>query len=136
MYKLTSFSTAVNMAAISSLRSLGGTIGVAVGNIVLSSRVWSRLTPTLTPAEVKLVVQTPEKIVDLSHDQIRFVRETFGKGFNFNTRITLYFAIIAFVVCLGCFVRKPVQLKEMDDLETQAKQLLDKQALDRVGEQG
>ena len=124
------------MAAISSLRSLGGTIGVAVGNIVLSTKVWNRLTPTLSPAQVKLVVQAPEKIVDLAPDQIRFVRETFGKGFSFNTRLTLYFAIAAFVICLGCFVRKPVQLKELDDIETQAKQLLDKQALDRVGEQG
>lgn len=125
-------SIAVNMAAISSLRSLGGTIG----NIVLSSRVWNHLSPTLNPAEVRLVIQTPEKIPTLTPDQINFVREAFGKGFNFNTRIILYFAIVAFVSCLGCFVRNPLQLREVDDADTIAKALLDKQALDREAEAG
>lgn len=124
------------MAAISSLRSLGGTIGIAIGNIVLSSRVWNRLGPTLNPAEVQLVIQTPEKIPTLTPDQIAFVREAFGKGFNFNTRITLYFALVAFVVCLGCYVKNPLQLREVDEADTKAKALLDKQALDRQAEAG
>ena len=124
------------MAAISTLRSLGGTIGIAIGNIVLSSRVWNHLSPTLNPAEVRLVIQTPEKIPTLTPDQVNFVRNAFGKGFNFNTRIILCFAIMAFVSCLGCFVRKPLQLREVDDAETKAKALLDKQALDRETEAG
>ncbi len=124
------------MAAISSLRSLGGTIGIAIGNIVLSSRVWDHLSPTLNPAEVQLVVQTPEKIPTLTPDQINFVRDAFGKGFNFNTKITLYFALVAFVFCLGCYVRKPMQLREMDDADTKAKALLDKQALDSEAQAG
>ena len=127
---------AVNMAAISTLRSFGGTIGIAIGNIVLSSRVWNHLAPTLSPDEVQLVLQTPEKIPTLTLDQISFVREEFGRGFNFNTRIILYFALVAFVSCLGCYVRKPLQLREVDDAETKAKALLDKQALDREAEAG
>ena len=127
---------AVNMAAISTLRSFGGTIGIAIGNIVLSSRVWNHLAPTLSPDEVQLVLQTPEKIPTLTLEQISFVREAFGKGFNFNTRIILYFALVAFVSCLGCYVRKPLQLREFDDAETKAKALLDKQALDREAEAG
>ena len=129
-------SIAVNMAAISSLRSLGGTIGIAIGNIVLSTRVWDHLSPTLNPAEVRLVIQTPEKIPTLTPDKINFVRETFGQGFNFNTKIILYFALVAFVFCLGCYVRNPLQLREVDDAETKAKALLDKQALDREAEAG
>ena len=124
------------MAAVSSLRSLGGTIGIAIGNIVLSSHVWNHLSPTLNPAEVHLVVQTPEKIPTLTPDQIDFVRQAFGKGFNFNTKIILYFSLVAFVSCLGCYVRNPLQLKELDDAETLAKALLDKQALDREAEAG
>ena len=124
------------MAAISTLRSFGGTIGIAIGNIVLSSRVWNHLAPTLNPDEVRLVIQTPEKIPTLTPDQISFVREAFGKGFNFNTRIILYFALVAFIFCLGCYVRKPLQLREVDDAETKAKALLDKQALDREAEAG
>ena len=124
------------MAAISSLRSLGGAIGLALGNIVLSNRVWNRLSPTLSPQTVALVIQTPEKIPTLPTEEIIFVRETFGKGFNFNTRITLYFALVAFVFSLGCFVRKPRGLKEVDEAETKAKALLDKRALDGAAEAG
>ena len=125
------------MAAISSLRSLGGTIGLAIGNIVLSSKVWNHLTPTLTPQEAVLVVQAPEKIPSLTPpEKVVFVRDAFGKGFNFNTKVTLYFAIVAFVFCLGCFVKNPIQLKELDDKETKAKQILDKRALDGLQEGG
>ncbi|CAD6569077.1 MAG: hypothetical protein ASARMPRED_002393 [Alectoria sarmentosa] len=134
--ELSHFDHSVNMAAISSLRSLGGTIGIAIGNIVLSSRVWNHLSPTLNPAEVRLVIQTPEKIPTLTPDQINFVREAFGEGFNFNTRIILYFSLVAFVFCLGCFVKNPLQLREVDDAETKAKAFLDKQALDREAEAG
>jgi hypothetical protein len=124
------------MAAISSLRSLGGTIGLAIGNIVLSSRVWNKLSPILSPDQVTLVIQSPEKITQFKPDQIRFVRETFGLGFNFNTKVTLFFAIAAFVACLGCFVRHPMQIRDMDEADTKAKALLDKQALDKAAEGG
>ncbi|KAI5242308.1 hypothetical protein E4T42_07732 [Aureobasidium subglaciale] len=118
---------AVSAAAISSLRSLGGTIGISIGNIILSNQVWSKLAKELSKEQISQIRDSHFSLTTLTSEQITKVRATFGTGFDRNTRITMYFGIAAFVFSIGCFVRNPLEIRQLDEKEDAEKRQLDRE---------
>ena len=121
------------MAAVSSLRTLGGTIGIAIGSIVLSSQVYSRLGDIISPEQAMELLQSTDVIAQFTPAQITAVRTSFGSGYNFDFRLIMYFSDAALLVSLGCFVRHPLQIRDVDEKETRLKALLDAQAREKAG---
>jgi len=71
----------VVIGAVTQVRVLGGTIGLAISTTILNSFVKSELRKELTGAQVAEVGQSLSAITKLTSEQQRFVRETFGRGY-------------------------------------------------------
>ena len=116
------------MSAVSALRSLGGAISVSIGNIIINAGVINKLVDDLSEQQLLAVISTPNNLDGFTPSQVALVQRTSGDAFDLNTKINIAICIAAFVVSLGCFVRHPVNLREVDAQETKAKAELDEKA--------
>ena len=98
---------AVTMGAITQVRVLGGVVGIAIAQVVLSSTIRTELPSILTPEQVSELLESAASIANLSPTQAQEVREVYGHAFNIQTRLVMYFAIASLVVCLLAFRRHP-----------------------------
>lgn len=117
----------VNMAAVSQIRTLGGVIGVAIGDVILSARVWSKLGGILDPQQVAALQVSTDNLLHFTSQEISSTRQLFGAGYNFEIRVTMYITIACFLVSLGCYVRHPIEIKDLEVMEIKAKELVQEQ---------
>ena len=95
------------MGAITQTRVLGGVVGIAIAQVVLSSAVRTDLPAILTPDQVDTLLQSAASISKLAPKQIHQVQKVCGHAFNKQTRQVMYFAIASLVVSLAAFRRHP-----------------------------
>lgn len=118
---------AVNMAAVSQIRTLGGVIGVAIGDVILSARVWSKLGGILDPQQVAALQVSTDNLLHFTPQEVSSTRQLFGAGYNFEIRVTMYITIACFLVSLGCYVRHPLEVQDLEVMEIRAKELVQEQ---------
>lgn len=107
------------MGAITQVRVLGGVIGIAICQAVLSSHVKNELVDVLDPNQLAALLRSAIEIAILNPVQITATREAYGRGFNIQTRIMMYFAAASFIISLASFKRHPSEIgeKETEDID-------------------
>ncbi|KAI4101558.1 MAG: hypothetical protein L6R37_004884 [Teloschistes peruensis] len=123
---------AVTMGAITQVRVLGGVIGIAIAQVVVSSTIRSDLASILNPTQLDSLLQSTASITALSPAQAADVRRVYGHAFNLQTRMVMYFAIASLVVCLLGFRRHPKSFAETGKkgMEAEGVERVDPQASD------
>ena len=91
------------------MRSLGGSLGLAIGVIVFNSqlRASKALTKTLTPDEMASVLRSPLTIGQLEPQQQALVSKAYAKAFTQEMQMATYVAAVSFVLSLCTFQRHP-----------------------------
>lgn len=120
------------MGAITQVRVLGGVIGIAIAQVVVSSTIRSDLASILNPTQLDSLLQSTASITALSPAQAADVRRVYGHAFNLQTRMVMYFAIASLVVCLLGFRRHPKSFAETGKkgMEAEGVERVDPQASD------
>ncbi|KAJ5260470.1 hypothetical protein N7478_012075 [Penicillium angulare] len=116
--EITLFDHAINMGAVTQSRLIGSLIGVGFGEIVLQSRLWTRLSTILTPEELGLIRQSMSNASKLSPYKHAAVQNEFGKDCNLIFRICMYISIGCLLATLLCYKRKPISIKELEKTES------------------
>ncbi|KAK8060029.1 MFS multidrug transporter [Apiospora saccharicola] len=83
---------AVTMGAITQIRVLGGTVGLAISATILNNHLASYLPPLLTPSEMQQVAQALSFVNSLPDATQEAVRQVFTDGYNSQMRVMLYFS--------------------------------------------
>jgi hypothetical protein len=99
----------VTLGAITQVRVLGGIVGTAICQAALNRLVRFEFGDILSAEQMTKLLQSAAAIRDLNVDQISAVQHTYGKGFNSQSRMLMYFVAGAVIVSLLCFTwpRKP-----------------------------
>jgi hypothetical protein len=105
----------VMIGAVTQVRVLGGTIGLAISTVVLNSYVKSALAAQLNSEEIAGISQSLSAIRKLTMEQQLFVRKTFAEGYNRQTRITVVFSAAVVLSCLLMVERRPRRLLRVDE---------------------
>ena len=94
------------------MRSLGGSIGLAIGVIVFNSqiRASTELTDALTPSEMAAVLKSPLVIAQLTPKQQAMVSRAYATAFTQEMRVATYIAAVCFVVSVLTWQKHPPQL--------------------------
>lgn len=108
---------AVSMGAITQIRVLGGLVGIALSQAILSDRVNADLANILPPNQLAALYRTIGSIRTFSAEQAAAVRESYGRGFNLQFRVMMYFAIGCLLVTLGCWIRNPMDVQAREKVE-------------------
>ncbi|KAL9594715.1 MAG: hypothetical protein Q9219_006879 [cf. Caloplaca sp. 3 TL-2023] len=98
---------AVTMGAITQTRVLGGVVGIAIAQVVLSSAIRTDLPAILTQPQIDALLQSAASIAELAPEQIGQVQKVYGDAYNAQTRLVMYFAIGSLVVSAFAFRRHP-----------------------------
>ena len=94
------------------MRSLGGSIGLAIGVIVFNSQIRSstELAHTLTPTEMSALFKSPLTIAELTRTQQAMVARAYAEAFTKEMRAATYIAAACFVASLFTWQRHPPPL--------------------------
>ena len=105
------------------MRSLGGSIGLAVGVIVFNSRVRtdSELASTLGPKQMSLLLNSPLVIGTFTPEQQALTSRVYAKAFTQEMQVATYIATACFVVSLLTYQRDPPQPLKKPDAPLQAR---------------
>lgn len=99
------------MGAITQIRVLGGTIGLAICTAVLNENVRHGLTLVLSPQQISGVLQSVSSISDLDASAEKAVRRVFAEGYNQQMRIVTYFSAAVFLVSLLMWEKRPRRIE-------------------------
>lgn len=104
-------SLAVTQGALTQVRSLGGSIGLAIGVIVFNSKIRSSsgLVDVLSPEEMAAVLRSPLAIAQLTRGQQAIISQAYATAFTQEMRVATYIAAACFVVSLLTWQRHPPQ---------------------------
>ncbi|OTB13104.1 hypothetical protein K445DRAFT_169866 [Daldinia sp. EC12] len=97
---------AVAMGAITQIRVLGGTIGLAISSTVLNNHLASALPALLSPADIKQISDSVQHINTLPDTTRDAVRQVFADGFNMQLRVMMYFSVAVWVFAASLWERK------------------------------
>ena len=93
------------------MRSLGGSIGLAIGVIVFNSQIRAskELTDALASGEMAAVLKSPLVIEQLTPMQQAMVSRAYATAFTQEMRVATYVAAACFVVSLLTWQKHPPQ---------------------------
>lgn len=100
------------MGALTQVRVLGGTIGLAICSTVLKNHVRSRLlqssgsSSSITPGQLRNISDSLAVINTLPPDQQAAVRTAFAEGYNQQMRVMTVFSGVALLTSLLIWVNK------------------------------
>lgn len=103
------------MGAITQIRVLGGVIGIAIAQAILSNHIKSSLREVLGPQQLDALLHSTDELKNMTASQVRATRETYGQGFKLQTRAMLYIAIASFVISVASFKKNPVSIQSKED---------------------
>ncbi|KAF6815326.1 major facilitator superfamily transporter [Colletotrichum sojae] len=104
---------AVSMGAVTQVRTLGGTIGLAVGATILNNQLATTLPRYLTPAEMQAVSNSVQNIETLRPETRNAVRSAFGEGYAHQLRSMLYFSSVVLLAITLLWERKLKRSRDM-----------------------
>ncbi|RYO94779.1 hypothetical protein DL766_000042 [Monosporascus sp. MC13-8B] len=97
----------VAMGAITQMRVLGGTIGLAISATLLNNHVNPRLATLLTPEQLRQISESVGYINTLPDSTRDATRQIFADGYNAQMRAMLYFNVVVFISAIVLWERKP-----------------------------
>ncbi|KAI1410315.1 drug resistance transporter EmrB/QacA subfamily [Hypoxylon sp. FL1857] len=97
---------AVAMGAITQIRVLGGTIGLAISSTVLNNHLSSNLPALLTPEDIEQIADSVQYINTLPDVTRNAVRQVFADGFSEQLRVMMYFSAVVWVFAVTLWERK------------------------------
>jgi hypothetical protein len=103
---------AVTQGALAQLRSLGGSIGLAVATILFNSQTRSSpaLAAALSPTQLTSLYKSPIVIETFSPQQQALVAHVFARAFTQQMKVATYLAAVGFVVSLATWERRPPEM--------------------------
>jgi hypothetical protein len=105
----------VLLGAVTQIRVLGGTIGLAISTVVLNSYVKRALSSQLSPEQIAGISGSLSELSKLSTEEQVFARRTFAEGYNRQTRVTLAFSVAVLLSCLLMVERRPRRLGRINE---------------------
>ena len=102
---------AVTQGALTQMRSLGGSIGLAVAVIVFNNKIraTAALTSVLTPSQTSELLKSPLAISRLTPPEQALVAKVYAKAFTNEMQVATYVAAACFVVSLFAVQRAASQ---------------------------
>ncbi|CAD6581346.1 MAG: hypothetical protein ASARMPREDX12_000439 [Alectoria sarmentosa] len=97
---------AVTMGAITQIRILGGTVGLAICSTILNDHVRSRLQSLITPSELVDISNSFSAVEALTPAQQAAVRTAFAEGYNKQMQVMIAFSGAGFLTCLLLWEKK------------------------------
>ncbi|KAI1374025.1 drug resistance transporter EmrB/QacA subfamily [Hypoxylon crocopeplum] len=97
---------AVAMGAITQVRVLGGTIGLAISSTVLNNHLSSKLPAVLSPSDIQQISDSVQYINTLPDTTRDAVRQVFADGFNAELRVMMYFSVAVWIFALALWERR------------------------------
>ncbi|OAQ57608.1 major facilitator superfamily transporter [Pochonia chlamydosporia 170] len=104
----------VVMGAITQVRVLGGLVGIAIGQAVISSRITSELGPVLGPDRLAAILQSITAIQMFPSDLANLVRESYGQSFSLQHKVMIGFAAAALLSCLAAWKHNFENMQELE----------------------
>jgi len=98
---------AVTMGAVTQIRVLGGTLGLAICSTTLNSHLHSELLTILTPAELQLISESASNISGFSLERQTAVRVAFAEGYTRQMWVMAAFSGLVFLASLLLWERRP-----------------------------
>lgn len=98
---------------VSQVRVLGGSIGVATGNIMFLRQARRDLRDLLSPQQIVEIQSSPSIAETLSSAQANAVSLAYSDSFNQTMRICTYLAAACIVASLFTYQRNPPQSRKI-----------------------
>lgn len=100
------------MGAVTQIRVLGGTIGLALCSALLIDHIKARAASFLSMEQMAAVLLSSENIAHFPEETQRQTRMAFAEGYSYQMRVMMYFCIVA-LLSLGFLVeRRPRRLRD------------------------
>lgn len=93
------------------MRTLGGSVGLAIAVVVLNSHVLGspELTASLTYSEERSLLRSPLVVTTFTQEQQQLVSVAFAKAFAAQMRVATYVAAACFIASFFALQRNPPQ---------------------------
>ncbi|CAJ2514279.1 Uu.00g023980.m01.CDS01 [Anthostomella pinea] len=98
---------AVAMGAVTQVRVLGGTLGLAISSTVLNNHLSSNLPLLLPPEDIKQISDSVQFINTLPETTRDAVRRVFADGYNAQLRVMTYFSAAVWICALLLWENRP-----------------------------
>jgi hypothetical protein len=105
------------MAAVTQIRVLGGTIGLAACSSVLINHIKEQASTFLTSYQVALILLSSSTVALLPPPEQIQTRKMFATGYSQQMRIMLYFSIAAIFSLLLLIERRPRRVVDLAKAE-------------------
>ncbi|KAK7958090.1 MFS general substrate transporter [Apiospora saccharicola] len=107
--------SSITVGAITQIRILGGLIGVAISQAVISELVAGKLERALDRELVEAVLASPRIMATLAPAQRAAAVRAYGEAFNLLNRIAAGMSAAALLGCLGAWRRHPLKPSEITE---------------------
>ncbi|KAI0892714.1 drug resistance transporter EmrB/QacA subfamily [Annulohypoxylon nitens] len=97
---------AVAMGAVTQIRVLGGTIGLAISSTILNNRLSSELPALLNPGDIQQISDSVQYINTLPDATRDAVRQVFADGYSSQLRVMMYFSAAVWIFAATLWERK------------------------------
>lgn len=97
----------VVIGAVTQVRVLGGTIGLAISTTILNGLVKGKLGTILSPSQVEAVGNSLQAISTLTDDQQEFVRMTYAQGYGRQMYVLTGFSSLVVLSSLLMWEKRP-----------------------------
>ena len=131
---LTRLQLAVTMGAIIQVRVLGGVIGLAIAQAILTRSLDTKVGSFLSKQQIAALLDSTRSITDFPPDQAKSTRQVYNDAFNLQMRIATFIAAANVLISLCAFQRHPVSI--MDRAKEQQARFLGAEAQEVELEQG
>ena len=113
---------AVTQGALTQMRSLGGSIGLAVAVIVFNKRIRASetLNTTLSTDDMNALFKSPLVIDTFTRNQQALVAQVYAEAFTQEMKVATYIAAACFAISLLTIQRHPPQQEDATDLSQAA----------------
>ncbi|OTB00543.1 hypothetical protein M426DRAFT_324209 [Hypoxylon sp. CI-4A] len=97
---------AVAMGAVTQIRVLGGTVGLAISSTILNNHLSSKLPDLLSPTDIEQISDSVQYINTLPEETRDAVRQVFADGYSEQLRVMMYFSAAVWVFAATLWERK------------------------------
>ncbi|KKY18330.1 putative mfs multidrug [Phaeomoniella chlamydospora] len=97
---------------VSQSRFLGGSIGLAIAALVLNNKVKDALTGVLSPAQLRLLYDSPITLKQFPPEQQQLIRHVYSDGFNDIMRVMTYITAAMVPLSILTLSRNPPPIQK------------------------
>ena len=107
--------TGITVSATTQVRILGGLIGVAIAQAVVSELVAAKLRSALGLESVQEILSSPATLWFLPRAEREAAVHAYGEAFNMLSRIATGMSAAALLACMGAWRRRPLEASEASE---------------------